>query len=99
MNKQNIHIFDNIVIIKTLSNYELGCNIIHNLFVKYKSFKDDNIINNYFDFKIREEHFANTENQIELLESIRGKKVYIISTGGTSKYGSVNDNIMSLLLL
>ena len=43
--------------------------------------------------------FSNTETKVEIKESIRGKDVFIISSGANSSESSVNDYIMETLLL
>ena len=44
--------------------------------------------------------FSITETQVEILDSIRGKDIFIVQTGfyDTEK-GSINDSIMELLIM
>lgn len=43
--------------------------------------------------------FANTETNVKLLESVRGKDIFIVETGASFEGRSVNDHVMELILL
>lgn len=45
------------------------------------------------------ESFANGEIKVEINESIRGHKVYIVQTGASTSSGSINDHLVETLLL
>ena len=50
-------------------------------------------------FSIKLEKFANSEINVEFLESVRGKNVYILQTGQAIYEQSVNDYLIELLLI
>ncbi len=78
---------NNSVIICTNANINLGMSIAKHLQERTKT--------GYAVIPIIEKQFADTSTNIELLESVRGKIVYVISTA--SKF--VNDNFMSTCLI
>jgi len=43
--------------------------------------------------------FANGEVKVDILESVRSSDVYIVSTGGGSANGTLNDSLMELFIL
>jgi len=78
-----------IAIIQTAANPELGAEITKILAARVGREHD------YVQIPTVEAQFANTETNIILRESVRGRDVYIITTGAAP----VNDNLMALFLL
>ena len=78
-----------IAIIQTAANPELAAEITKNLSARIGREHD------YVKIPTTEAQFANTETNIILKESVRGRDVYIITTGAAP----VNDNLMALFLL
>ena len=78
-----------IAIIQTAANPELATEITKNLSARIGREPE------YVKIPTTEAQFANTETNIILQESVRGRDVYIITTGAAP----VNDNIMALFLL
>lgn len=80
-----------IAIIKTAANPDLAEKIMVQLADKIGHGRTSDS----FNLPVVEAHFANSETNIILNESVRGKDVYIITTGAAP----VNDNLMALFLL
>lgn len=78
-----------IAIIQTNANLDLATEITKNLSARIGREHD------YVKIPTTEAQFANTETNIILRESVRGRDVYIITTGAAP----VNDNLMALFLL
>ena len=78
-----------IAIIQTAANPELATEITKILSARIGREHD------YVKIPTTEAQFANTETNIILRESVRGRDVYIITTGAAP----VNDNLMALFLL
>jgi ribose-phosphate pyrophosphokinase len=78
-----------IAIIQTAANPELASEITKLLAVRIGRAHE------YVNIPTTETQFANTETNIILRESVRGRDVYIITTGAAP----VNDNLMALFLL
>jgi ribose-phosphate pyrophosphokinase len=78
-----------IAIIKTDAHPELAEQITAELATRLGIAKND------INMEITESQFANSETNIILKDSIRGRDVFIITTGATP----VNDNLMSLFLI
>lgn len=49
--------------------------------------------------KVRLSNFSNTETNVRLDESVRGKDIFIVQTGAPFQGRSVNDHVMELFLL
>lgn len=78
-----------IAIIKTAAHPELADQITAELAIRLGIAKDE------INMEITESQFANSETNIILKDSIRGRDVFIITTGAMP----VNDNLMSLFLI
>jgi ribose-phosphate pyrophosphokinase len=78
-----------IAIIQTAANPELAAEITKILSARI------GCAHNYVKIPTTEAQFANTETNIILRESVRGRDVYIITTGAAP----VNDNLMALFLI
>jgi len=78
-----------IAIIQTDANPDLATEITKNLSARIGRPYE------YVNIPTTEAQFANTETNIILRESVRGRDVYIITTGSAP----VNDNLMALLLI